>query len=160
MAGENDYLSWSAEPTTRGTASIIFACLSTLIFCSAKILKPNILPSGWQGRGIQLTQILVGIFVPEVVYLMALGQFFDAKGLRDTINMKAEACAMQDEECAPPSKRRLTDTFVTCWHLIWSERQPQYLILVIMLLRIHCKDARDSYYCHRRKAAVALRNGH
>lgn len=89
------YKSWSPEPQGRGTYSIIFSCLATLLFCAIKILKTNILSPGWTGRMIHFIQILAGMFVPEVVYLMALGQFFGAKGLRDTVNRKAEAFAQQ-----------------------------------------------------------------
>ena len=90
-SSQAQYKSWSPEPDGRGTVSIVLSCLTTLLFCASKILKPNLLPPGWHGRSIQLAQILAGMFVPEVVYLMALGQFFDAKGVRDTINKQAES---------------------------------------------------------------------
>lgn len=124
------YQSWSPEPNTRGTSSIIFSCLTTLLFCSSKILKPNILPSHWTGRRIQLTQIIIGMFVPELVYLVALGQYFDARGIRDTINCEVEKIAKKPAAPAQSAKPAHSGRIVKFWRRFMFEQEPELIHLV------------------------------
>ena len=119
------YESWVPEPNGRGSFSIIFSCLTTLLFCASKILKPNILPPQWKGRYIQLIQIIAGMFVPELIYLMALGQFCDAKGVRDSMNRKAEDLAQQSQA---PKIRRWSIKALWKWFIF--EQKPEYIKLV------------------------------
>jgi len=126
---ESHYTTWQAEPDGRGTFSIIFSCLTTLLFCASKLLKPNILPSRWRGRWIQLAQIVAGMFVPEIVYVMALGQFCDAKGIRDTVNRKAEEYALRKGIQSQDAVERHW-WMKRLWRWFIFEQEPQYIRLV------------------------------
>lgn len=126
-----EYFSWLSEPNGRGTFSIIFSCVSTLFFCSSKILKPNILPLGWRGHGIHIIQIVAGMFVPEIVFLMALGQFFDAKGVRDTINAIAEEFVEEakSEDSVEEFKTR-PQSKAACWRVLFQKERSQFIHMV------------------------------
>ena len=127
---QSEYHEWFTEPTTRGTCSIIFSCLSTLLFCSSKILKPNIIPTGWKGRFMVLFQVAAAMFVPEVLYLMALGQYFDAKGVRDTINATAETFDRIPDARPKPSQQKSLRLLLTPWRYFTLEKKPQFIQLV------------------------------
>ena len=120
--------SWVSEPDGRGTFSIIFSCLTTLLFCASKILKPNILDPRWGSRVIQIIQVLAGMFVPELVYLVALGQYLDARGVRDTINRKAMAFA--GEQNVTEDMRRESGFMKCFWRWLFFAHEPQYIEMV------------------------------
>ena len=122
------YQNWVPEPDGRGTFSIILSCVTTLLFCASKVLKPNVLPPRWRGRCIQVIQILAGMFVPEVVYLNALGQFCDAKGMRDTINSKAEGLAPRWHQPQDSPERQWWTKVL--WRWFFFEQEPEYIRLV------------------------------
>ena len=127
-AASIQYKSWAPEPDGRGTFSIILSCVTTLLFCASKVLKPNILPSRWRGRCIQLIQILAGMFVPEVVYLNALGQFCDAKGMRDTVNRKAEEIARREKQMQNMHESQWW--IKSLWRWLIFEQEPEYIRMV------------------------------
>ena len=137
----SEYQAWHPEPDGRGSYSIIFSCLTTLLFVASKILKPNILPSRWRGRFIQLAQIFVGMFVPEIVYLMALGQFCDAKGIRDTVNRKAKALA-ENRGIQVQSSLSRVSLIKRLWRWVIFDQEPQYIRLVYMTLLLSFSETR------------------
>ena len=68
------------------------------------------------------------MFVPELVYLVALGQFLDARGVRDTINRKAKAFAREQSPTQDMHDRNRPTIFF--WKKSLWAQEAQYIEMV------------------------------
>lgn len=74
---------WVASPEIRGTATILWSCILTLIACIFTALHLNV-PSNtrkWPMLQEKLKWVLIGLIAPEVVLYLASSQFLDARRL-------------------------------------------------------------------------------
>jgi len=79
VVGSNDTVKWHAEPTTRGTFSILSTCFITLVLCVWSSVHPNLPGNGgklWQRR---LRWVVSGLLAPEFLILTAWQQRQTAK---------------------------------------------------------------------------------
>jgi len=85
-AARNESL-WHAEPTLRGTYSIISECMVTLVLCVWTAVHLNIPEHGKSGAQSRrkILWILVGIFVPELVVWIAWDQNREARALHSEV---------------------------------------------------------------------------
>lgn len=74
---------FGAEPSGRGTVSILISCTSTFIFCIWTAVHPNIVPGVSSRQRLYYKAILMftSIMVPEGVLVCAFGQWRDARRL-------------------------------------------------------------------------------
>ncbi|KAK0741996.1 hypothetical protein B0T21DRAFT_360514 [Apiosordaria backusii] len=78
--------SWLDNPGYRGTASILWSCLVTLVACVYSAIHLNVPAPGksgqWAVLGIKSFWVLMALAVPEAVVVTAFGQFLKAWWLR------------------------------------------------------------------------------
>jgi hypothetical protein len=83
-ARENTAPAWVSEPQYRGTASILYSCIITLILCVYLALRPNV-PAYRESRLTTYSRAVKWAFkaliAPEVVLLSAYFQYYGAKTL-------------------------------------------------------------------------------
>ena len=76
---------WVAGPNVRGTLSIVWSCVVTLVACVYTALHLNI-PTKHGGAWAMLLHkskwVVVAIFAPEIVLYIASAQFFEARALQ------------------------------------------------------------------------------
>lgn len=73
--------SWADNPATRGTLDILWLCVSTLGLCVWNAVHPDVPYPGtpkWRIIGKRIWWLFVGLFMPEMLVLAALGQFRQA----------------------------------------------------------------------------------
>lgn len=80
---------WVSSPSVRGTADILWSCISTLAACVYTALHLNV-PSNtgtWPVLRLKILWVLVALLAPEIVVYMAISQLSAAwelrKGLRE-----------------------------------------------------------------------------
>ncbi|KEY75172.1 hypothetical protein S7711_01618 [Stachybotrys chartarum IBT 7711] len=84
---------WQSEPDGRGTFSLIFSCIITLVFCVWSALHLNVPPpnSSSKRRALEKTcWVFYGIFAPELVVATAASQYIAARWLKREIEMDNE----------------------------------------------------------------------
>ncbi|KAF8242337.1 hypothetical protein K440DRAFT_495513, partial [Wilcoxina mikolae CBS 423.85] len=76
---KNTAPAWVSEPQYRGTASILYSCIITLILCVYSALHPNV-PAYGESRLVTYRRAvkwaLIALIAPEVVLLSAYFQFY------------------------------------------------------------------------------------
>ncbi|KZV96319.1 hypothetical protein EXIGLDRAFT_765422 [Exidia glandulosa HHB12029] len=73
--------SWVNNPGTRGTLNILWLCVSTLGLCVWNAVHPDVPHPGtpkWRVVGKRIWWLFVGLFMPELLVLTALGEFRQA----------------------------------------------------------------------------------
>ena len=84
---------WVADPTGRGTFSLVFSCLLTLGLCVWSAMHLNIPPHDELPRLTWMRNVkwgLIGIVAPELVVLAAWRQYNSAKELHAEVRRQAE----------------------------------------------------------------------
>ncbi|KZV86620.1 hypothetical protein EXIGLDRAFT_752712 [Exidia glandulosa HHB12029] len=85
---------WTGSSGTRGTFNIIWLCLSTLGLCVWNAMHPDV-PRPGKSRGRILARrlwwLVVGLFMPEMLVLVALAQFLAAYRLLIRVNNETKA---------------------------------------------------------------------
>ncbi|KAK7413930.1 hypothetical protein QQX98_007197 [Neonectria punicea] len=74
---------WVADPEIRGTTTILWSCIITLVACIYTALHLNV-PANTRKMamfGEKLKWVLIGLIAPEVVLYLASSQFLDARRL-------------------------------------------------------------------------------
>lgn len=74
---------WVGSPEIRGTTTILWSCIITLVACIYTALHLNV-PANTQKMsmlGEKLKWVLIGLIAPEVVLYLASSQFLDARRL-------------------------------------------------------------------------------
>lgn len=79
---------WVAAPDGRGTIDILWSCLFTIFICTWTIFHPDI-PKPYESQWHQIlwkvkVKVMV-IFVPELVFAIAISEYFDARKARDAL---------------------------------------------------------------------------
>lgn len=76
---------FATEPPGRGTVGILISCTATFFFCIWTAMHPNIIPgvSSWYRLYHRLVLMAISIVIPEGILICAMGEFRDAKGVRD-----------------------------------------------------------------------------
>lgn len=82
---------WQPEPARRGTYTLLSSCLITLGLCVWSAVRLNI-PAHHRGQSTEkLRWVLCGMFVPEILAVMALLQYLAAsqyeREVRDTLGL-------------------------------------------------------------------------
>lgn len=102
---------WQEEPKLRGTFTILTSCLSTLFICTWSALHVDVQHGkstmarfrdkcGW---------LLVGLLAPEIVLLIAINQFLEARSLT-----RAAQERFRDTTTPPPSAKRNPWVHISC----------------------------------------------
>jgi hypothetical protein len=74
--------SWVADPSGRGTWSLLYSCGFTLVLCVWTSIHLNVPPpaeSAWLGYRRKLKWVLVALLAPEAVVFTAFHQWLTAK---------------------------------------------------------------------------------
>lgn len=80
--------SWVDAPYTRGTSNILLSCIVTMIACVYTAVHPNVVVTGggkWSSIAKKAHNVLLTIFVPEIMLWTALQQFRRAKSLKKSL---------------------------------------------------------------------------
>jgi hypothetical protein len=84
--------SWVPSPELRGTTSILWSCIITLVACIYTALHLNV-PSDSKWSSILRSKgkwVLVALLAPEIVLYLALSQFLEARSLAKELNALVE----------------------------------------------------------------------
>lgn len=74
---------WKDAPEGRGTSNVLWLCVSTLLICVWSALHMDVPKHKrfWSGLLTRCGWLFVGLLMPEVLVLVALGQLIDARRL-------------------------------------------------------------------------------
>lgn len=75
--------SWINSPEIRGTTTILWSCIITLVACIYTALHLNV-PGSTRALPLlreKMKWVLIGLIAPEIVFYLAFSQFADAKHL-------------------------------------------------------------------------------
>jgi hypothetical protein len=81
--------SWVADPTSRGTWSILYSCLFTLLLCVYTAIHLNVPPFYDTTLSFYLRKVkwvLIAVFAPEIVLYTAFEQFIMARKFLKELN--------------------------------------------------------------------------
>ena len=112
---------WVASPEIRGTTTILWSCILTLIACIFTALHLNV-PSNtrkWPMLQEKLKWVLIGLIAPEVVLYLASSQFLDARRLSKELNnlwrQKKQLLGRVDIELEDKDDEKEREVSLTCY---------------------------------------------
>jgi hypothetical protein len=83
---DNESVGWVSQPTGRGTAGLIYSCLSTIFLCTWTAYHPDVPGPTWSRderfRG-RLGMMLLFIYLPEAMICTAMLELTDAVSLKE-----------------------------------------------------------------------------
>ena len=89
----NGTAGWVAEPTTRGTASLVFSCVSTTLICTWSALHLNV-PQRQDASDTalflrKLAYLIVALLAPEFIAMCAFKDWVAARELTEKMRTAA-----------------------------------------------------------------------
>ncbi len=100
--------SWVPDPNNRGTWSLLYSCIFTLVLCVWTAIHLNV-PAHGKPQERQLLRkmkwVLLAIFAPELGAITARQQYWSAKNLCRNLNEKREAHESNKSKDNAESKR-------------------------------------------------------
>ena len=91
---EPKYVNWHSEPSTRGTWSLLFGCITTLFLCVYTAVHLNVPAPGTtlKQQNLQVAKwVCIGIIAPEVVVYSAVTQWMAARDLSRRVKVVQDA---------------------------------------------------------------------
>ncbi|KAF2738084.1 hypothetical protein EJ04DRAFT_486788 [Polyplosphaeria fusca] len=87
------FVAWTAEPDGRGTASLMYSCLSTILICTWSALHINLPRQGattWNNVLRKTRYMLLALIAPEYFAYQAYDDWKDARALSSTLKIYEE----------------------------------------------------------------------